>query len=42
MMNYSQTSKISRSLVGNKPADRSDVVGASPVDAAPNTSLFST
>ena len=29
-------------LVGNKIVDRSDVVGASPVGAAPTTSSFST
>ena len=33
---------ISRTLVGNKIVDNSDVVGASPVGAAPTTSLFST
>ena len=40
--NYRQTSKISRTWVGNKIADHSDVVGASPVGAAPTTSSFST
>ena len=37
-----KTSDISRTLVGNKIVDISDVVGASPVGAAPTTSLFST
>ena len=40
--NYRQTSNISRTLVGNKIVDHSDVVGASPVGAASTTSLFST
>ena len=40
--NYRKTSNISRTLVGNKIADNSDVVGASPVGAAPTTSSFST
>ena len=35
---YRQTSKISRTLVGNELVDHSDVVGASPVGAAPTTS----
>ena len=39
---YSQTSNISRTLVGNKIVDHSDVVGASPVGAAPATSSIST
>ena len=39
---YRQVSNISRSLVGNKIVDHSDVVGASPVGAAPTTSSFST
>ena len=34
---YCQTSNISRTLVGNKIVDHSDVVGASPVGAAPTT-----
>ena len=34
-------SNISRTLVGNKIVDNSDVVGASPVGAAPTTSSFS-
>ena len=38
---YRKTSNISRTLVGNKIVDHSDVVGASPVDAAPTTSSFS-
>ena len=39
---YHQVSNISRILVGNKIVDHSDVVGASPVGAAPTTSSFST
>ena len=39
---YCKTSNISRILVGNKIVDNSDVVGASPVGAAPTTSSFST
>ena len=35
-------SNISRTLVGNEIVDHSDVVGASPVGAAPTTSSFST
>ena len=35
-------SNISRTLVGNEIVDNSDVVGASPVGAAPTTSSFST
>ena len=38
----SQTSDISYTLAGNKLADHSDVVGASPVGAAPTTSSSST
>ena len=41
-MNYRKTSNISRTLVGNKIVDQSDVVGAAPVAAAPTTSSFST
>ena len=41
-INYRKTSNISRILVGNKIIDDSDVVGASPVGAAPTTSSFST
>ena len=37
-----QVSNIRRTLVGNKIVDHSDVVGASPVGAAPTTSSFST
>ena len=40
--NYRQVSNISRTLVGNEIVDHSDVVGASPVGAAPTTSSFST
>ena len=39
---YRKISNIIRNLVGNKIADYSDVVGASPVGAAPTTSSFST
>ena len=39
---YCQTSNITCTLVGNKIVDHSDVVGASPVSAAPTTSSFST
>ena len=39
---YRKTSNISHTLVGNKIVDDSDVVGASPVGAAPTTSSFST
>ena len=39
---YRKASNISRTLVGNKIVDHSDVVGASPVGAAPTTSSFST
>ena len=37
-----KTSNISRTLAGNKIVDNSDVVGASPIGAAPTTSSFST
>ena len=40
--NYRKTSSISRTLVGNKIVDHSDVVGATPVGAAPTTSSFLT
>ena len=40
--NYRQVSNIRRTLVGNWIVDHSDVVGASPVGAAPTTSSFST
>ena len=36
-----QTSDISRTLIGNKIVDHSDVVEASPVGDAPTTSSFS-
>ena len=39
---YRQVSNISRTLVGNKIVDNSDVVGASPVGAARTTSSLST
>ena len=39
---YGQISNIRRTLLGNKIVDHSDVVGASPVGAAPTTSSFST
>ena len=39
---YRKISNIRRALVGNKIVDHSDVVGASPVGAAPTTSSFST
>ena len=39
---YRQTSNISRTSVGKKIVDHSDVVGASPVGAAPTTSSFQT
>ena len=38
---YRKTSNIRRTL-GNKIVDHSNVVGASPVGAAPTTSSFST
>ena len=37
----SQIPNISRTLVGNKVVDHSDVVGASPVGAAPTSSALS-
>ena len=37
---YSQTSNIRTTLVSNKIVEHSDVVGASPVGAAPTTSSF--
>ena len=40
--NYRQISNISRTLVGNKIVNHSDVVGAWPVSAAPTTSSFTT
>ena len=39
---YRQVSNIKRTLVGNLIVGHSDVVGASPVGAAPTTSSFST
>ena len=39
---FRQVSKISCTWVGNEIVDHSDVVGASPVGAAPTTSSFST
>ena len=39
---YHQTSNMIRTLVGNKIVDRSDVVEASPVGAAPTTCSFTT
>ena len=41
-IDYRQTFNISRTLVGNKIVDHSDVVGALPVGTAPTTSSFST
>ena len=40
--NYREVSNIRCTFVGNKIVDHSDVVGASPVGAAPTTSSFST
>ena len=40
-MAYRQTSNIRGTLVANKHVYHSDVVGASPVDAAPTTSASS-
>ena len=42
MKNHRQTSNISRTLAANKIVYHSDVVGASPVGAAPTISPFST
>ena len=39
---YRQVSNIRRTLVGNKIVDQADVVGASPVGAAPTTPSFLT
>ena len=39
---YRQVSNIRRTLVGSQIVDHSDVVGASPVGAAPTASSFST
>ena len=41
-LNERQTSNISRTCVVNKHFDHLDVVGLSPVGAAPTTSSFST
>ena len=41
-LQYRQVSNIRRTLVGNKIVDHSDVIGASPVGAAPTTSPLST
>ena len=35
---YRRTSDVRHTLVGNKIVDHSDVVGASPIGAAPTTS----
>ena len=40
--NYRKTFNISRTFVGSKIVDNSDVVGASPFGAAPTTSSLST
>ena len=39
---YRKTSNIRRTIAGNKIVDHTDLVGASPVGAAPTTSSFST
>ena len=39
-LNFDQISNIRRALVGNKIVDYSDVVRASPVGAAPTTSIL--
>ena len=39
---YRQTPDIIRTLADNKTVDHSDVVGASPLGAAPTTASFST
>ena len=39
---YRKVSNIRRTFIGNKFVDHSDVVGASPVGAAPTTSSYST
>ena len=41
-VSYRKTSNIRRTLAGQKGVDHLDVVGASPVGAAPTTSSFST
>ena len=40
--NYRLTSIRRHSLLGNKIVDHSDVIGASPVGAAPTTTSFTT
>ena len=42
LFTYRQVSNISRTLVGNGIGYHSDVVGTSPVGAAPTTFSFST
>ena len=42
LQGYNEISIISHTLVGNRIVDHSDVVGASPLGAAPTTSSFST
>ena len=42
MLVSGKTYNISRTLVGNKIVDHSDVAGASPISAAPTTYSFST
>ena len=39
---YRKTSNIRRTFAGNEIVDHSDVVGASPIGAAPTTSSFLT
>ena len=41
-IHYRQVPNISRTSEGNEIVEHSDVVGASPVGAAPTTSSFST
>ena len=41
LLDYRQVSNIRRTWVGNEIVDHSDVVGASPVGAAPTASSFS-
>ena len=41
-LSYRKVSDISRTLEGNNIVDQSDVIGASPVGAAPTSSSFST
>ena len=42
LLKYHKVFNIRRTLEGNKIVDHSDVVGASPVGAAPSTSSLST